>query len=65
MLTKILKKAASILTPVILRQEIAVTTPLGFRFVLVPDDLKSVKMASGFLKGKMCVFIRPCALSRA
>lgn len=47
MLTQIIKKAASILVPIVVHKEITVPTPLGFRFVLVPDDLKSAKMASG------------------
>jgi FkbM family methyltransferase len=47
-LTKILKKVATVLTPIVVRKPVAVPTPLGFRFVLKPDDPKSLKMASGF-----------------
>jgi FkbM family methyltransferase len=47
-LTKILKKVATALTPIVIRRPVAVPTPLGFRFVLKPDDPKSLKMASGF-----------------
>ena len=48
MLTKILKKVATALTLIVVRSSVAVPTPLGFRFVLKPDDPKSLKMASGF-----------------
>jgi len=47
-LTKILKKVATALTPIVVRKPVAIPTPLGFRFVLKPDDPKSLKMASGF-----------------
>lgn len=48
MITQILKKVVTALTPVVVRKPVAVPTPLGFRFVLRPDDPKSLKMASGF-----------------
>jgi FkbM family methyltransferase len=47
-LTQILKRVATALTPIVVRRSVAIPTPLGFRFVLKPDDPKSLKMASGF-----------------
>jgi FkbM family methyltransferase len=48
MLNHILKRVATVLTPILVRKPLSVPTPLGFRLVLTPDDPKSVKMASGF-----------------